>query len=135
MKKEKDVVLLNLDYSASISTFKAWLAAAGKGSKAVGIWVPGDHRIYVSQTAEHALPPRAGEALLLLFCRHDLADAIAGDLEEKFDKDCISAGRRRAVFRYWIRVIRSAGPLIFARLRNWGLFAAAVVYGRRKIGL
>jgi hypothetical protein len=80
-------------------------------------------------------PPRLGEALLLLFCRSDLADAVAGDLQEKFDADIRNVGLRRAKFRYWIRVVRSVGPLIFARLRNWGLFAAALEYGRRKIGL
>jgi hypothetical protein len=84
---------------------------------------------------ENTLPPKLGEALLLWFCRNDLGDAIAGDLQEKFAADILSAGPRRARFRYWIRVIGSVGPLMFARLRNWGLFAAALEYGRRKIGL
>jgi hypothetical protein len=88
-----------------------------------------------SSKEERTLPPKAGEALLLLFCSRHLADVIAGDLQERFEADVQNAGLRRAKFRYWIRVVRSAGPLIFARLRNWGLFAAALEYGRRKIGL
>ncbi len=84
---------------------------------------------------ERDLPPKLGEGLLLLVCRSDLADAIAGDLQEKFKADIRDDGLRRAKFRYWIRVLRSVGPLAVSRLRNWGLFAAALEYGRRKIGL
>jgi hypothetical protein len=84
---------------------------------------------------ERELPPKFGEGLLLLFCNSDLADAIAGDLQERFEADIRGAGFRRAKFRYWMRVLKSVGPLIFSRIRNLGLFAAALEYGRRKIGL
>jgi hypothetical protein len=80
------------------------------------------------------LPPVLGEALILMLCKKTRAEAVLGDLQERFEGDVASVGRHRAQCRYWFRTLRSVGPLLMAKLRNWGAIAALVELGRRFIG-
>jgi hypothetical protein len=77
-----------------------------------------------------AQPPWLAEALLCIFARAKDVDALMGDFEELFARDCESGiSSRRAVARYWARVLRSIGPQMwqaFKRLGLFGLIAAAL---------
>jgi len=79
-------------------------------------------------------PPGLAQFLARLLSPKEHGETILGDLQEIFQRDCKAFGRRRARLLYWSGTIRSVGPLVFTKLRNWGLFAAVIEYGRRKIG-
>jgi hypothetical protein len=77
------------------------------------------------------ISPGLAESLLIIFARATRTkdiDALAGDLEERFNRDCASGrSRRRAARRYWAHVVRSIGPQMcqaFRRLGWLGLIAA-----------
>jgi hypothetical protein len=74
-------------------------------------------------------PPRLAEFLLCIFARTKDIEALMGDFEELFERDCTSGTHRRAVIRYWARVIRSVGPQMWQAVKRvgWlGLIAAAL---------
>ncbi|HYD36651.1 MAG TPA: hypothetical protein VEA60_03500 [Allosphingosinicella sp.] len=62
------------------------------------------------------IPPRAGEALVGLFCRREIREAVLGDLDEKFAELAERRGARIAGAWYWGQAARSA---LFFGLR-WG---------------
>lgn len=41
------------------------------------------------------------------------AEAIVGDINEHFTRECRELGRDRAVRLYWARTLRSLGPLLW----------------------
>lgn len=74
-------------------------------------------------------PPAVAEFLMMVFASKKQTDAILGDMEERFSRDCKSLTLRRAQLRYWALTIRNLGPLTiraFKRLGNvalmWKLF-------------
>jgi hypothetical protein len=81
-----------------------------------------------------ASPPVIGESLILLLCPTNRADAILGDLAEQFESEAQKKGIRRATLLYWVRSIRSFGPLLISKLRNTGIWLFVIEIGRRWIG-
>ncbi len=69
-----------------------------------------------------AEPPAAAEWLLGLFTTDETRDALLGDLEERFSADCQRFGQKFARRRYLMAAMRSAGPLMWSRLKRLGLF-------------
>jgi hypothetical protein len=61
-------------------------------------------------------PPTAGEALVGLFCKREMREAVLGDLDEKFAELAERRGPRIATAWYWSQAARSA--LFFAV--RWG---------------
>jgi hypothetical protein len=84
---------------------------------------------------EVILPPAIGEALLVLFSPKNRADAVMGDLEERFNEEVNAKGAKRARLLYWARVLRSVGPLLWVKIRHAGILAALFEIGRRWGGL
>ena len=73
-------------------------------------------------------PPWLAESLLCIFARAKDIDALMGDFEEHFERDCASGMlRRRAVARYWARVIRSIGPQLWQAVRRDGLIIGVII--------
>ena len=74
--------------------------------------------------------PWLAESLLCIFARAKDIEALMGDFEELFARDCASGmSQRRAVARYWARVLRSIGPQMMQAIKRvgWlGLIAAAL---------
>jgi hypothetical protein len=80
-------------------------------------------------------PPGLAEILLCIFARTTRTkdiDALAGDFEERFARDCASGmSRRRAVRRYWGHVVRSIGPQMCQALRRLGWLGLIAAFLRR----
>jgi hypothetical protein len=76
-------------------------------------------------------PPWLAEALLYVFARTKDIDALRGDFEEYFERDCAEGmSERRAVARYWARVFRSVGPQMWQaikRVSGWAGLVAVVL--------
>jgi len=76
-------------------------------------------------------PPWLAESLLCIFARVARAkdiDALMGDFAELFERDCASGLlRRRAVARYWARVIRSIGTKLWQAVRRVGLIIGLII--------
>ena len=67
-------------------------------------------------------PPWLAESLLCIFARTKDIDALMGDFEEIFARDCASGmSQRRAIARYWARVLRSIGPQMWQAIKRIGL--------------
>jgi len=79
-------------------------------------------------------PPKLAEFLLSAFGPENAGESMIGDLAEKFAEDMQKYGSRRATWLYWLDTLRSIAPMLIARLRNWGIFAALLEFSRRKIG-
>jgi hypothetical protein len=74
-------------------------------------------------------PPRAAEFCLSLFLSGDKADALIGDLNERFEQDCERYCVKRAKLIYWARTLRSLWPLLrraAARAIKWGVMIDSV---------
>ena len=68
-------------------------------------------------------PPKLAEFCLTSLLSERLADALIGDLNERFNRDCQQLGAARACRLYWARTLRSAWPLMrryAARVVKWG---------------
>ena len=82
-----------------------------------------------------AEPPPLAESLLCIFARTTRVkdiDALMGDFEELFARDCASGmSKRRADTRYWSRVIRSIRPQLWQAFRRLGLFGLIAALLRR----
>jgi hypothetical protein len=79
---------------------------------------------------ERREPPLFAETLLCIFARPKDREALLGDFEEYFERDCARGmSGRRASTLYWARVVHSIGPQMwqaFKRLGLFGLIAAAL---------
>ena len=65
------------------------------------------------QRVDLAEVPLLAEGLLGIFARGKDIEALKGDFEELFARDCEAGiSLRRAKARYWARVLRSIGPQI-----------------------
>jgi hypothetical protein len=109
--------------------------------KLSAIWLPSETRIYTNRRViwpksedAHVNPPGLGEALLIIFAPTRRADAMLGDLAERFNDDVEKKGLKRARLLYWARVLRSIGPMIWAKVRKAGIFVAMYEIGRRWMG-
>jgi hypothetical protein len=63
-------------------------------------------------------PPAAARWLLELAIGGVREDALIGDINERFTRDCEEVGLLRARLRYWGQVGRSVGPLLLGALRR-----------------
>ena len=88
---------------------------------------------FAEANALHEMRQRAARAALVggipvvLFARAKDVDALMGDFEELFARDCESGiSLRRAVVRYWARVLRSIGPQIWQAIRRVGVLGSLV---------
>jgi hypothetical protein len=82
-----------------------------------------------SQNDPPVEPPRVAEFCLSLFLRGDKADALIGDLNERFEQDCERYGAKRAARIYWGRALRSLWPLLrraAARVIRWSFMIESV---------
>jgi hypothetical protein len=73
--------------------------------------------------------PGLAEILLRSFIRAKEIEAIVGDLEEDFRRNCASGmSGRRASYRYWGQVLSSIGPQMWQALKRvgWAGLIAAV---------
>jgi hypothetical protein len=78
-------------------------------------------------------PPWLAESLLCIFARAKDIEALMGDFEELFARDCESGvSSRRAVVRYWARVLRSIGPQVWQAFKRVGLFGLIAAALRRQ---
>src|SRR5229473_3743494 len=57
-------------------------------------------------------PPKFAEFLLTALATARAAEAMIGDLNERFADECQKFGPRRAVRLYWARTLRSLWPLL-----------------------
>jgi hypothetical protein len=76
-------------------------------------------------------PPMLAEALLRLFVKRNIHDAILGDLQEDFAKNLKTHGYRRARFMYWVETLRSMAPLVCSFAKRIGLFGFIAEMMRR----
>jgi hypothetical protein len=90
------------------------------------------HTIHIGDTLE---PPGLAESLLIIFARRTTRtkdiDALAGDFEERFKRDCAGMSRRRAVRRYWAHVVYTIGPQMCQALRRLGWLGLIAAFLRR----
>jgi hypothetical protein len=80
-------------------------------------------------------PPAIAEMLFTLFAPSLTVNAQLGDLQELFHEEASRVGQRRARQRYWMRVIRSIGPLLYGKLVRIGFIGFLVELSRKKMGL
>ncbi len=63
-------------------------------------------------------PPRLAERLLLRFLRHELAEEVLGDLEEKFYVVAEKKSLFRATLNYWYQVVNYLRPFAIAKSKG-----------------
>jgi hypothetical protein len=63
-------------------------------------------------------PPLNAEFLFYLFLNQSNCDALVGDLEERYKLIRKKFGARRANFWYWVQVLTSVGPIIWAATKR-----------------
>jgi hypothetical protein len=76
-------------------------------------------------------PPGLAEWLVALVAPKRRADAVLGDLEERFHRNVDSLGLRRARARYWAEALRSIGPILWMKAKQLGLLALVAEIWRR----
>ena len=82
--------------------------------------------------SERREPPLLAKSLLCIFARTKDIDALMGDFEEQFARDCKSGmSDRRAAARYWAQVLRSIGPQMWQAIKRVGLLGLIAAALRR----
>jgi hypothetical protein len=77
-------------------------------------------------------PSKWGEIFILLFAPSKDAEGLMGDLEEIFNREFAHGmSRGRVRFRYWGRLLRSVGPALLTKLKNYGLLGLILAWLRR----
>ena|SRR5215471_4691564 len=74
-------------------------------------------------------PPTIAEFLLTALLKPSRADAATGDLNERFARECVEFGHRRASRLYWARTWESLWPLLrraIGKAMKWGVVIATV---------
>jgi hypothetical protein len=74
-------------------------------------------------------PPKAAEFLLTLLATTRRADAMIGDLNERFTDECQQFGRDRAVRLHWARTLRSLPPLVWRAIGKMVIATAERFFG------
>jgi hypothetical protein len=91
--------------------------------------------IYQVQTdaaaQERRDPPELAEFALTLFATTRHAEAMVGDLNERFTDECQKLGRSRAVRLYWARTLRSLWPLLKRAIGKAVKWGAVITAARR----
>jgi len=75
-------------------------------------------------TSSEAEPPKIAEFLLTALATTRAAEAMIGDLNERFADECKELGQHRAVRLYWARTLRSLLPLLrraIGKAVKWGV--------------
>ncbi len=88
----------------------------------------------IMEEAPAPSPPAAAEWLLTLLVRARRAEALLGDLEERYRRDIEARGNRPAWWLYWARALNSLGPLLWSAIKRVGIFAAVADVARRCLG-
>jgi hypothetical protein len=73
-----------------------------------------------------AEPPRLAESALALFLKGAKGEAVIGDLNERFHRDCRKYGVARARQMYRAQVLRSLWPLAWRAAKRVGIFVEIV---------
>lgn len=83
------------------------------------------------------LPPKWMMRFFRWFCRHDLADAVEGDLLELYERKVLSQGRLRANWHFIVYTLSFFQPFAFKRQREQyaQLNSIHMFYNNLKIGL
>jgi hypothetical protein len=105
----------------AIRNLKAFRAAVGVEDSLIV-----EKRVMVAMDKRD--PPKIAEFLLTALSSPSRADAIIGDLNERFADECEKLGRDRAVRLYCARTLRSLGPLLrraIGKALKWGAVIAA----------
>jgi hypothetical protein len=76
-----------------------------------------------------AAPPNVAEFLLTMLATTRRAEAMIGDLNEWFTRDCREFGRDCAVRLYWARTLRSLPPLLWRAIGKVVVAAAKRIFG------
>jgi hypothetical protein len=76
-------------------------------------------------------PPGLAEWLVTLIVPSRRADAVLGDLEERFHKNVASRGLPRARMLYWAETLRSIGPILWMKAKQVGFLALVAEIWRR----
>jgi hypothetical protein len=76
-------------------------------------------------------PPAFAEWLIPLLVKGKRSDAILGDLQERFVRDCRELDEQRARRLYVARVVSSSGPLLWSAVKKAGIFAAVAAVARK----
>jgi len=84
--------------------------------------------------APNTQPPRLARKLLLALLRDDLAEEVAGDLEEKFMSMKKTRSSFRARLNYWYQVLNYIRPFALHKTRNLSLNRYAMFKSYFKIG-
>ena len=98
------------------------------------LYIPDEGVLINIEKEDCPQPSAAAELLFSIFGPRDRIETMLGDLNELFELDVAKRGHRRANLLFWSRTVRSLLPLAVAKLRNWGILAAVIELGRRKIG-
>jgi hypothetical protein len=79
-----------------------------------------------TETTESLQPPKLAEFLVTVFCAKSskAADALRGDMLERFHRDCEKRGPPRARLLYWGEAMRSLWPLFRRWMGRAATFAA-----------
>jgi hypothetical protein len=80
-------------------------------------------------------PPSWAEYAVNLFAPAKRREALVGDLEERFAKDCERLGEKRARRKYCIRAIRELGPVLLQWLKKIGGVVGIIDLARKVLGI
>jgi hypothetical protein len=86
-------------------------------------------RLPSSEAVPTTDPPGLAEWLVALIVPR--ADAMLGDLEERFQRNVVSRGLQRARALYWAEALRSIGPVLWMRAKQFGVLALIAEIWRR----
>lgn len=78
-------------------------------------------------------PPSAARRLLFFFLRDDLAEEVAGDLEENYVRQIKARSRFHANLNYWYQVIQYFRPFAFRKLKPYSNNRYAMIQNYVKI--
>ncbi len=103
--------------------------AAGVADATAALAQAADAAATLALLKSAAEPPQLADFCLSLCLSGAKAEAVIGDLNEKFHRDCDHFGAERARRMYWGRTLRSLGPLLLrigSRVIRWGLVIESV---------
>ena len=86
-------------------------------------------------SSEKLIPPKLAEMFLMLVTRKKSREAIIGDLEQKYARNCADFGVGRARRLYWVETIWTVGPLLLQSAKRLGLYTLALAGLKKWIGL
>jgi hypothetical protein len=110
------------------------IAATGVGCSAIATYVTWRELNQVrSATASQAsgCPPGLAEWLVALIVPRRRADAVLGDLEERFHRHVTLRSLQRARVLYWAEALRSIGPILWIKAKRLGFLAVVAEIWRR----